>query len=122
MLKSATMTFNPDALSSSCAWISSDFAQAIRLPSFGSYQPGCFFFQSGLHVDLMAIVDDMRLHNYVYLLVEGRVPDFKDANVTWIAWQVTVIHSMTRRLQQAFPISAAHWPPTGGPREPASIS
>jgi hypothetical protein len=96
VLRNAMTSFDPTSLSSSCAWMSSDFAQAVRLPWFASYQPGSSFFQSGLRVDIMAIVDDMRLQNSLYLLVEGHVPDYKDANVIISLWwhHMTTTHPL----------------------------
>ena len=81
-----------DAQSNQYTWLSSDFAQAIRLPVFNC-QPSRLFFMSGLKVDVLGVVDDFLLNQVNVLLVEGQWSGDKG---------VTIVGSVLfQRLQSA---------------------
>jgi hypothetical protein len=56
----------------------------IEVAVHGAYslrlQPGEFYFQSGLMVDLFGIADDLRWLQWNYLLTEGHWPKEKGVN------------------------------------------
>jgi hypothetical protein len=86
MRRCALETFSNADLQSQTTWISSDFGQAIRLPSFGTYQPGASFYKTGLSVDLMAVCDELRLTSTMYFISEGHGHDHNDANQVISIW------------------------------------
>jgi len=64
---------------------SSDYSQSFRIPRC-NIQPAHYYFMSGLVVDILGVVDEMRMQQDNYLFVEGVWPGAKDANSILSVW------------------------------------